>query len=369
MNRRGGGKNPRMSLRSERSIAVVASAALLVLAACATPPADPNDPTPSTSTPRTASPAGPRRSGAVVRIAAAGDIACASSPNGRGDPDHCQYDDSARLLAHRGFERILALGDNQYDVGAYGAYLDYYDRWWGRVLRRTDPVPGNHEYAQDPTATPRGYFRYFGDRVKGPDGLGYYSYDVPKGCTPGHGVCWHVVALSSELCFAPGGCGRPTDPSDPSTGNRMFEWLKDDLAAHPSSSYPCTLAFWHHPLFSVSTASAGSAAVRPLWRLLYRSRADVVLNGHSHNYQRWAPMTPGGRRAHGRGIREFVVGTGGASKYPLASTSPNTLAAAQARSFGVLVLGLGKDGYSWAWRTARGQRPFEDTHRADVSCA
>lgn len=311
---------------------------------------------------------GSRAPSSSIRIAAAGDIACQSDPNGSSDPDHCQYDDTSDLLVGKGFARILALGDNQYDRGAYTAYLDFYDGWWGRVRRRTSPVPGNHEYDQDPGAEPRGYFRYFGDRVKGPDGLGYYSFDLPKGCTPGQGVCWHLVALSSELCFGAGGCGRPADPANPGSGNRMFAWLKQDLAGHPDAQYPCTLAFWHHPLFSFSTASGPSAAVRPLWRLLYRAHADVVLNGHSHNYQRWRPLTPGGRRDPAGGIREFVVGTGGASRYALASDTPRNVLASQDDSFGVLAMTLGVDGYSWAWKTAEGQPPFRDAHPATVAC-
>jgi hypothetical protein len=303
-----------------------------------------------------------------IRIAAAGDIACASGPYDSSDPDHCQYDDTSDLLVGKGFARVLALGDDQYDRGAYAAFLDYYDPWWGRVKRRTSPVPGNHEYDQDPSATPRGYFRYFGDAVKGPDGLGYYSFDLPQGCTPGQGVCWHVIAMSSELCFGSGGCGPPGDPSNPGSGNRMFEWLRQDLAAHPNDQYPCTLAFWHHPLFSFSSLSSASPAVRPLWRLLYRAGADVVLNGHSHNYQRWRPLSPGGALDRERGIREFVVGTGGASRYPLRSERPDKVAAAQDGSFGVLVLKLTAGGYSWAWHTAQGQASYRDAHTTPVGC-
>ena len=133
-------------------------------------------------------------------IGAAGDIACPSAPYPATRPDNCQYDDTAKMLA--GLTLVLALGDNQYNTGSYSAYTSYYDPTWGRYLANTNPVPGNHEYAQDPSSTPSGYFRYFGDRVRGPDGLGYYSFDVPKGCTPGQGVCWHFIALSSELCFA-----------------------------------------------------------------------------------------------------------------------------------------------------------------------
>jgi len=302
-------------------------------------------------------------------VGAAGDIACQANPYPASSPDNCQYDDTSDLLVDTGLTRVLALGDNQYDTGSYNAYTTYYDPTWGRVLSSTNPVPGNHEYAQDPSATPRGYFRYFGKRVKGSGGLGYYSFDVPKGCTPGQGVCWHFIALSSELCFAPGGCGAPADPANPGTGNKMYEWLKSDLASHPNSQYACTLAYWHHPLFSFSTGSGATSTVKPLWQLLYGAHADLVLNGHSHNYERWKPQDPSGNLDTTRGIREFIVGTGGASKYALQSgTWPSHLAAAQDTSFGILRITLKRSGYTWEWVTAAGQPSFTDTKSTAVAC-
>jgi len=304
-----------------------------------------------------------------IVIGAAGDIACPAKPNGASAPDSCQYDDTSDLLVHAGLTAVLTLGDNQYDTGSFKDYQRYFDPWWGRVFPKIFPVPGNHEYAEDPSAKPRGYFRYFGDAVKGPDGLGYYSFDLPEGCTPGQGVCWHVIALSSELCFASGGCGPPADPSNPGTGNRMYEWLAADLASHPNSTHPCTLAFWHHPRFSFSTGSGASTAVGPLWDLLYAARADVVLNGHSHNYERWRPQAPDGTADPGRGIRQFIVGTGGASKYALQGGSwPHNLLAAQADSFGILRLSLRPSGYGWEWVSAAGQPSFSDTKTSSASC-
>jgi len=304
-----------------------------------------------------------------VVIGAAGDIACPADPYGSSAPDNCQYDDTSNLLVHTGLSAVLALGDNQYDTGSFTDYQQYFDPWWGRVFPKIFPVPGNHEYAQDPSAKPRGYFRYFGDAVKGPDGLGYYSFDLPEGCTPGQGVCWHVIALSSELCFASGGCGPPADPSAPGTGNQMYEWLAADLASHPNSTYPCTLAFWHHPRFSFSTGSGATTAVGPLWDLLYAARADVVLNGHSHNYERWRQQAPDGTADAGRGIREFIVGTGGASKYALQSGPwPHNLLAAQADSFGILRLSLRRAGYGWEWVTAAGQPRYSDAKTRSASC-
>ncbi len=303
-------------------------------------------------------------------IGVAGDIACASDPYPSSSHDNCQYDDTSNLVVHQGLTEILTVGDNQYDTGAYGDYRNYFDPWWGRAKANIDPVPGNHEYAQDPSSKPRGYFRYFGDRVKGPDGLGYYSYDLPTGCTPGKGVCWHFVALSSELCFASGGCGPASDPASPGTGNQMYAWLKSDLAGHPQSQYACTLAYWHHPLFSFSTGSGATAAVKPLWDLLFAANADLVLNGHSHNYQRWKPQDPDGTVDADHGIREFVIGTGGASKYALPSGSqPANLVTAQDSSFGILKLTLRSAGYTWEWVTASGQPSFTDSKTTSVKCA
>jgi hypothetical protein len=293
-----------------------------------------------------------------VVVGAAGDIACASDPESNDRPDTCQFDDTADLLA--GLTAVLVLGDGQYENGDYEAYRRYYGPTWGRFLPRTFPVPGNHEYGEDPGSVPDGYFRYFGARVKGPDGLGYYSFDLPTGCVPGRGVCWHFIALSSELCFAGSGCGPAAAPSDVGPGNQMYAWLRRDLRSHPDADYLCTLAFWHHPLFSISEGSGATSATRPLWQLLYDARADVVLNGHSHNYQRWLPQNPFGRYDPLRGIREFVAGTGGASKYGLHSEASN-LATAQNIAFGIIRFSLSQASYSWRWVPAAGQpRGFSD---------
>src|SRR5262245_8019845 len=280
-------------------------------------------------------------------IAAAGDIACDHAPNGPSFPSTCQYDDTARLIDGGDFAAVLLLGDNQYERGRYAAYVRYFDPTWGRAFDTLAPSPGNHEYDNDPSSTPRGYFRYFGDTAKGPDGFGYYAFDV--GACP-DAPCWHVISLNSELCFARGGCGPVDDPSNRGPGNRMYAWLDQDLAAHPDADYPCTLAYWHHPRFSFSTGSGATKTVAPLWHLLHAARADVILNGHSHNYQRWRAQDPNGDRDRGGGIREFVVGTGGASHYAIpAGAKPSNLATAQADAFGVLRLTLKAGGFRWRW--------------------
>jgi hypothetical protein len=149
----------------------------------------------------------------------------------------------------------------------------------------------------------------------------------------------------------------------------MYRWLQRDLETHPDATYPCTLAYWHHPRFSFSTGSGGTAAVGPLWELLYEAGTDLVLNGHSHNYQRWRQQDPDGNPDPERGIREFVVGTGGASLYAIPGGDwPANLVVAQADSFGILRIALKAERYRWAWVTASGQPRFEDSPDHGVAC-
>jgi hypothetical protein len=149
----------------------------------------------------------------------------------------------------------------------------------------------------------------------------------------------------------------------------MYRWLSRDLARHPDAEYPCTIAYWHHPRFSFSTGSGATTAVGPLWHLLYAASADVVLNGHSHNYQRWAPQDPAGRLDLERGIRQFVVGTGGRSLYALPGGAfPDNLERAQADAFGILRITLKADGYRWTWVTARGQPEVVDRSDGRQAC-
>jgi hypothetical protein len=298
-----------------------------------------------------------------ILVVAAGDIACDADPRTSGDA--CRYGDTAELVGGRRVDAVLALGDEQYDVGAYRAFVDHFDPTWGNAARRIRPVPGNHEYAQDPSSSASGYFRYFGNAVRGPDDNGYYSYDL--GACP-DAPCWHVIALNSMLCFASGGCDRPADRTSPGRGEAMWRWLRRDLARHPNEEYPCTLAYWHHPLFSFSSESGPSAAVRPLWTLLEHATADVVLNGHSHNYQRWAPLDADGNRDPD-GIREFVVGTGGASHYPMSSgRPPRALVTTNDDAFGVLRLALRAGSYAWQFVEVPGEPDFTDASTGTVSC-
>lgn len=244
-------------------------------------------------------------------LVAAGDIASCSS-----DGDEA----TARLLD--GIAGTVAtLGDHVYDRGTAAEYADCYDPTWGRHKARTRPVPGNHDYGTPGAA---GYFGYFGDAA-GAAGRGWYSYDLGA---------WHVLALNSN-CDAVGGCG---------AGSRQERWLRADLAAHPMA---CTLAYWHHPRFS-SGAHGDDEETGPLWQALHDAGADVVLNGHDHDYERFAPQDPQGRADPDRGIVEFVVGTGGKELRGFGAARPHS-EVRDHEAHGVLKLTLRPTGYDWAF--------------------
>jgi hypothetical protein len=258
-------------------------------------------------------------------IAAAGDIACDSSTQGA---TTCHQAATADLLAAGNFTAVLGLGDHQYPSGALDDFNAYYDPTWGRVKAKTYPAPGNHEYQ---TSGAAGYFTYFGDRA-GPTGRGYYSFNVGS---------WHLISLNSEISTA--------------AGSAQETWLKADLAAN---SQRCTLAYWHKPLFS-SGPHGNDSSVRPLWDVLYAAGAEVVLAGHDHDYERFAPQTPSGSADTTRGIREFVVGTGGKEHYSISSTKPNSQVH-NTDTFGVLRLTLHPDGYDWKFLPEAG-KTFTDS--------
>ena len=250
--------------------------------------------------------------GADPVLLAAGDIADCRSPG----------DEATADLIRTMPGTIATLGDNAYRSGSAQEYADCYDPTWGTEKARTRPAAGNHDYG---TPDARGYFDYFG-AAAGDRGEGYYSYDLGA---------WHVVVLNSN-CDAIGGC---------EADSAQERWLRSDLASHQAT---CTLAYWHHPLFSSGTTHGGDLEMRPIWQLLYDAGADVVLSGHEHNYERFTPQDPNGAPDPGRGIREFVVGTGGASHYPFGTPLP-TSETRNADTYGVLALTLHPDGYDWSF--------------------
>jgi hypothetical protein len=262
----------------------------------------------------------------------------ASYNAGNGSAGACRQKATSDLLVNAGLKAVLPLGDNQYLCGDYQSYMQVYDLTWGRMKSITHPVPGNHEYLDKGGAgcstNATGYFKYFGSAA-GSSTKGYYSYNIGT---------WHLVALNSN-CSAIGGCGS-TSPQG--------LWLAADLAAHRTS---CTLAYWHSPLFSSGTLE--SLSTRPFWKILYKYGADVILNGHSHIYERFAPQTPDGEPDPVYGIREFIVGTGGEDH-----TSTTTVAAnSQVRNtntFGVLKLTLHSDSYDWEFVPEAG-KTFTDS--------
>jgi acid phosphatase type 7 len=247
---------------------------------------------------------GPGRPDEAVLVGA-GDIAVCESPG----------DELTALLLDRIPGTVFAAGDTAYPAGSRADFSNCYGPSWGRHKARTRPSVGNHEY-ETPGAA--GYFAYFGDRA-GPSGLGYYSYDLAD---------WHIVVINSML-----------EHIDPIA---QEAWLASDLAAHPAR---CTLAYWHHPRFS-SGRHGNHPHMQRIWEILYEHGADVVISGHDHMYERFAPQTPDGVADPERGIRQFVAGTGGAGLYEFRAPAPNSEARSNA-AFGVLKLTLKPDGYTW----------------------
>jgi hypothetical protein len=260
-------------------------------------------------------------------IAAAGDIACSSAGKGGGS---CAQQATSDLLVGRGLDAVLTLGDNQYEDGALDAFQSYFDPTWGRVKPLIRPAVGNHEYG---TSGASGYFSYFGAAAGPP--TGYYSFDLGA---------WHLIALNSNCGSVP--CG---------PGSAQLRWLQSDLAAHRST---CTLAYWHHPHFSSGPHGDGGST-DDLWTALYGGGADVVLNGHDHDYERFAPQTPAATADPAYGIREFVVGTGGRSHYSFTQIKPNS-EVRNADTFGVLELTLHQASYDWRFVPEAG-KSFTDT--------
>ncbi len=259
----------------------------------------------------------PRSAGATtddIVIVGAGDI---------GDCDTGGPAKTAALIGALPAAPVFTAGDNAYPDGTAANYADCYDPSWGAFKDRTYPAVGNHDWANRST----GYFAYFGaTQVGAPDG--YYSYDL--------GPYWHAVVLNTEISF--------------SVDSPQELWLRADLAANPTRN---VIAFWHDPRFNSGSVHGTEVAAEAIWRDLYEYGADVVVNGHEHSYERFAPQTPDGVADPEFGIREFIAGTGGGPLYDLGSVDPNS-EVFQADTWGVLELTLGATNYAWTFLPVAG---------------
>jgi hypothetical protein len=258
---------------------------------------------------------------APVVLVGAGDIAVCGAPG----------DSQTAALLDGIAGTVFTLGDNAYDNGTRLEYESCYDPTWGRHFDRTMPSPGNHEYN---TTGAAGYYDYFGERAGDPD-KGYYAYD--RGA-------WRIYALNSNCQIV--ACGE---------SSAQVAWLKSDMADHP---HECTLAYWHHPRYS-SMRHGSQAFTDALWDSLYEAGAEIVLAGHDHGYERFAPMNAAGSLAPGRGIVSFVVGTGGRDLYEfhdIISTSRRR----DATTWGVLQLTLSEGAWSSRFVPVAG-KSFTDT--------
>jgi hypothetical protein len=255
---------------------------------------------------------------------------------GAGDIARCSslQDEATAALLDNIPGTVFTLGDNTYQSGLDSEFANCYEPSWGRHKARTKPAVGNHEYM---TPGASGYWNYFG-AAAGPTGKGYYAYTLGG---------WRIYVLNSMCNVATvGGCG----PNSP-----MIQWLKADLAANPT---PCALAYFHHPYFS-SGKHGGSPKMRTTWKWLYAKGVDVILSGHEHSYERFAPQTPDGIFDPARGIRQFIVGTGGGAASPFGSVVPNS-EVRRTGSKGVLKLTLNDNSYSWQFVSVPPD-PFTDT--------
>jgi acid phosphatase type 7 len=278
-------------------------------------------------------------------IAAAGDIACdPTDPNfngGNGSSASCRQKYTSDLLVNANPAAVLDLGDTQYYCGGYQAFVQSYDLSWGRLKSITHPAVGNHEFLTSggtgctaANAAAAGYFQYFGAAAGNP-GQGYYSYDIGA---------WHLIALNSN-CSDAGGCGATTPQG---------KWLEADLTAHPNV---CVLAYWHIPLFSSGTRANNNS--KPFWTALYAHNTALILVGHDHMYERFAPQTPAGAADPARGIRQFTVGTGGSDHTSVAKVAANSQVR-NTNTFGVLLLTLHPTSYDWQFVPEAG-KTFTDS--------
>ena len=250
---------------------------------------------------------------ASVVLVGAGDISTCDNSN----------DEATAKLLDNISGTVFTAGDNAYTSGTYTQFTNCYHPTWGRHKSRTKPVPGNHEYN---TSGAAGYFKYFNNTPA------YYAYNLGD---------WRVYALNSEI--------------DVSSTSSQVRWLKNDLAANPKR---CVLAYWHKPRWSSGSHYGSNSRYQTLWKTLYDAGAEIVISGHEHSYERFKEMNASGTAAS-PGLREFVVGTGGASHYGFGTTL-STSQIRNSSTYGVLKLTLSSTSYSWKFVPVAG-KTFTDS--------
>lgn len=270
------------------------------------------------------------------KVVAIGDITCdpAEKTYSGFNPLECQDIKVKQLVDSFNPEKLLLLGDIQYNEGKFASFVNVFDKRWGDLKNRFLPAPGNHEYE---TKNAAGYFAYFNagqpDGIAGKNSQGYYYTKIGD---------WGVYSLNSN-CPQTGDCN---------TDSTQMNWLREELGKHGEK---CQLAFWHHPLFSSSTHGVVAAETNRMpaaWQILQENKAELVLTGHDHSYERFEPQTVAAQ-ADPNGIREFVVGTGGRSLYPKLSNQKNS-AIFYNSNFGILQLELFAGSYSWQFTNIDG---------------
>lgn len=264
-------------------------------------------------------------------VVAAADMVCGGDTPAQTD---CVYGKTADTAVAQAPDAVLAAGDLQYEKGQLAYFRQFYDPTWGRLKTVTRPALGNHEYL---TSKAAGYFDYFnGVRVSdgpaGQRGKGYYSFNLGR---------WHIVALNSNCSYV--SCAK---------GSAQERWLAADLAANKQ---PCTLAYWHHPRWSSDIYELNTKAVDPFVRDLYAAGADLVINGHAHDYERFVAQDPDGRVDLERGLTQVVVGTGGRSEVAFTATPNMNSLVRKTGTYGVLRLDLHDGSYDGKFVPIAGQ--------------
>jgi hypothetical protein len=281
-------------------------------------------------------------------VAAAGDVVCGQLTSPRAP---CAMLATSKAVEKIDPDAVLVLGDTQYECGRLKDYQAFFTPSWGRFLDKIHPAIGDHEYhVSDDKGNPclgappgaPGYWAYFGAAANPRDPScqvfcdGYYSFDLGS---------WHLIALNSN-CGPVHGCGAASPQN---------QWLRADLASHPNT---CTLVYMHHPLFSSGAHgnSPTTTAMVPFWETMYEAGVDVVLAGHDHDYERFAPQTPDGQLDNEQGIREFVVGTGGRN-HDQVNDGKGRLPNSEVfndETFGILRLDLHETSYDWRFVPVHG---------------